>query len=127
MNRTGSVSEIASTMMAIGWVSVLSSVAVRGLLLLLVYRLMTAEEGAIAPVQRVTAAGQPGEPGAATASGSSRGRDLAFGAAWLTAGLVVTAISFSSASHGSAGGRYVVMTGAIGVGLVRIIRGLTRK
>lgn len=51
------------------------------------------------------------------------GADLLVGGILLAVGVGVTMISFSSASGG---GRYVIATGAIGVGLVRLIRGLVR-
>jgi hypothetical protein len=66
------------------------------------------------------AASQP----AATAT-NSPGRDIAVGAAWLGGGLLVTFASYSAASSGS-GGRYVVTTGAIAYGLVRLVRGLVK-
>lgn len=51
--------------------------------------------------------------------------DLIVGALWLGGGLLVTFLSYSAASSGG-GGRYVVTTGAIAVGAVRIVRGLVR-
>jgi hypothetical protein len=54
------------------------------------------------------------------------GRDIAFGAMWLGGGLLVTLLSYSAAASGSGGGRYVVTTGAIAYGLVRLIRGFVR-
>jgi hypothetical protein len=51
------------------------------------------------------------------------GNDILIGALWLVGGLAVTAGSFSMA-HGAGGGRYVVTTGAIAYGLVRLFRGL---
>jgi hypothetical protein len=49
--------------------------------------------------------------------------DFLVGGILLAVGIGVTAISFSSASGG---GKYVVATGAIGVGIGRIIRGVIR-
>lgn len=49
--------------------------------------------------------------------------DFAIGAVILLIGVVVTLVSVSAASNG---GRYLVATGAIGVGLGRIIRGFVR-
>lgn len=52
-------------------------------------------------------------------------RDLAVGAVWLSAGVLVSVASFSMAS-GEGGGRYLVTTGAIAYGAVRVVRGLRR-
>jgi hypothetical protein len=52
--------------------------------------------------------------------------DFGIGAALLLGGLVVSVASYSFASSGSGGGRYVVATGLIGVGLGRLIRGIIR-
>lgn len=57
-------------------------------------------------------------------AGSAAQKDLIFGAVWLFGGLIVTAVSYSAASQG--GGSYVVTTGAIAYGLVRLIRGALR-
>ncbi len=54
---------------------------------------------------------------------ASAGADFAIGAVVLLIGIGVTAVSMSSASGG---GRYVVATGAIGVGIARIIRGFIK-
>jgi hypothetical protein len=54
---------------------------------------------------------------------NSAGADFAIGGVVLLIGIGVTAVSMSSASGG---GRYVVATGAIGVGIVRIIRGFIK-
>jgi hypothetical protein len=54
---------------------------------------------------------------------TSAGADFAIGAVVLLIGIGVTAVSMSSASGG---GRYVVATGAIGVGIARIIRGFIK-
>jgi hypothetical protein len=52
--------------------------------------------------------------------------DLVVGSIWLVGGLAVTIGSYAVASGGS-GGHYVVTTGAIAYGMVRIIRGLSRR
>lgn len=54
---------------------------------------------------------------------ASAGADFAIGAVILGIGVAVTFISVSTASNG---GRYIVATGAIAVGLARIIRGFIR-
>ncbi len=54
---------------------------------------------------------------------ASPAADFAIGAVLLVIGLGVTAVSMSAASGG---GRYVVATGAIGVGLGRVIRGFIK-
>lgn len=54
---------------------------------------------------------------------ASPSADFVIGGILLVVGIAVTAISMEAASNG---GRYVVATGAIGVGLGRIIRGLIR-
>lgn len=67
-------------------------------------------------------AGSPGAPPEAD-PGPNAQRDLMVGGAWLIGGLFVTVLSFQTASDG---GRYVVTTGAIVYGAVRIGRGLLR-
>jgi len=52
--------------------------------------------------------------------------DFGIGAALLLGGVVVSVASYSLASSGSGGGRYVVATGLIGVGIGRLIRGMIR-
>jgi hypothetical protein len=59
-------------------------------------------------------------PAVAAPSGQ---RDLIVGGAWLAGGLLVTLASLMAASGG---GRYVIITGAIAYGLIRIVRGLGR-
>lgn len=54
---------------------------------------------------------------------ASPGADFAIGAVLLLIGIGVTAVSMSAASGG---GRYVVATGAIGVGIGRLIRGFIK-
>ncbi len=72
--------------------------------------------------------GTLGAPGGAVATGQeggvSAGRDLVIGGALLALGLGGTLLSYSLVS--GSGGKYVVATGAIAVGLGRIIRGLIR-
>jgi len=51
--------------------------------------------------------------------------DLVMGAIWLAGGLLVTLGTYSAAASG--GGQYVVTTGAIVYGVVRIARGLARR
>ncbi|MFT3706372.1 MAG: hypothetical protein QM817_01770 [Archangium sp.] len=53
----------------------------------------------------------------------SAGADFAIGGIILAVGIGVTVVSMEAASNG---GRYVVATGAIAVGIARIIRGLIR-
>jgi hypothetical protein len=50
--------------------------------------------------------------------------DFLVGGIFLLVGLGVTAMSFSASA--STGGRYIVATGAIAVGVVRLVRGLVR-
>ena len=71
--------------------------------------------------QRASASEASGAP--EPASGPDGKTDLLVGGLLLGGGLLVTLASYSSASGG---GRYVVTTGAIAVGIVRIVRGLTR-
>ena len=80
---------------------------------------------------RLHKVGAPGSAyGAATAAPApsakeSAQRDLVMGSVWLGGGLLVTLVSYAAASSGS-GGRYVVTTGAIAYGLVRLVRGMIR-
>lgn len=53
-------------------------------------------------------------------------RLIVTGVALLVLGVGVTAMSYSAASSGSGGGRYVIATGAIATGLVQLVRGLAR-
>lgn len=53
-------------------------------------------------------------------------RLIVTGVALLVLGIGGTALSFSVASSGSGGGRYVIATGAIATGLVQLVRGLSR-
>lgn len=91
-------------------------------LLILVY------EGAFVAVlaalwRRAPAAGSTG--GQVLAAPPDGNSDLVVGAAWLVGGLLVTGVSYSMASAG--GGRYLVTTGAIVYGLMRIGRGVVRN
>lgn len=92
----------------------------RSLLIILVLRLLVRGEG-VAVAEDGSPASSPIKEGDAV---PDRSRDLLIGGLWLGGGLLVTIVSFASASEG--GGRYVVTTGAIAYGLVRLIRGLTR-
>ncbi len=69
----------------------------------------------------------PGSPvvAAAVEPPASPAADFGIGAVLLALGLGVSVASYAAASSGS-GGRYVVATGFIGVGLGRLIRGLMR-
>jgi hypothetical protein len=80
--------------------------------LLLLARLMM---GGVAPSADVAAPQLKGSPA----------RDIAIGAIWLGAGLLVTLVSYSAAASES-GGRYVVATGAIVYGLSRLVRGFVK-
>jgi hypothetical protein len=53
-------------------------------------------------------------------------RDIWVGVAWLAGGLLVTGLSYSAAAASPGGGRYLVTTGAIVYGAVRLVRGLSR-
>lgn len=68
-----------------------------------------------AAVERPEVEERPANPGA----------DFAIGAVLLAVGIGVTVMSYAAASSGG-GGRYVIATGLIGVGLGRLIRGLVR-
>jgi hypothetical protein len=62
---------------------------------------------------------------AAAAEPTNAGADLAIGGILLAVGIAVTVASFAIASS-SGGGRYVIATGLIAVGLGRLIRGFIR-
>lgn len=74
--------------------------------------------------QSVSSAGSPVAP-AANEPPASPAADFGIGAVLLALGIGVSVASYAAAS-GSGGGRYVVATGFIGVGLGRLIRGLMR-
>jgi hypothetical protein len=80
--------------------------------LVLLRRLLT---GGAAPAGEVAPPQLKGSPG----------RDIAIGAIWLGAGLLVTLVSYSAAASEN-GGRYVVATGAIAYGLSRLVRGFVK-
>jgi hypothetical protein len=73
--------------------------------------------------QSVSSAGSPVV--AAVEPPASAAADFGIGAVLLALGVGVSVASYAVASSGS-GGRYVVATGFIGVGLGRLIRGLVR-
>lgn len=52
--------------------------------------------------------------------------DFGIGAVMLVVGIGVSVASYAVASSGSGGGRYLIATGFIGVGIGRLIRGLIR-
>jgi hypothetical protein len=52
-------------------------------------------------------------------------RDLLIGSIWLVGGVLITLVSYSVASA-AGGGRFVITSGAIVYGLVRIVRGFSR-
>ena len=54
----------------------------------------------------------------------SANRDLTVGGAWLLGGLLVTMVSYNMAASSPGGGHYVIATGAILYGLLRLLRGL---
>ena len=67
-----------------------------------------------------------GEARTGDAPSSAPARDLLIGSLWLGGGLLVTLVSYGAASSSTGGGHYVITTGAIAYGLVRLIRGLGR-
>ncbi|MCU0696000.1 MAG: hypothetical protein MUC96_05680 [Myxococcaceae bacterium] len=76
----------------------------------------------------VSASGAPAPSSAAAPPPpTSSASDLVIGGVLLLVGLGVTVGSYVAASSSSSGGRYVVATGLIGVGLVRLIRGVVRS
>jgi hypothetical protein len=93
---------------AIRWVSFGCSIAKQIMVIVILKRLMGGGESpaAVKPPSTVSA-----------------GREILIGSIFLLGGLAVTLISYSSAANG---GRYVVASGAIAFGLVRLIRGLVR-
>jgi len=56
--------------------------------------------------------------------GRSGNRDLTVGGAWLLGGLLVTVVSYGLAASSPGGGRYVIASGAVLYGAIRLIRGL---
>ena len=75
--------------------------------------------------QSVSSAGSPVVPSDAVEAPASPVADFGIGAVLLALGIGVSVASYAAASSGG-GGRYVVATGFIGVGLGRLIRGLMR-
>lgn len=51
-------------------------------------------------------------------------RDLTVGGAWLLGGLLVTMVTFGLAASSPGGGHYVIASGAMLYGAIRVIRGL---
>ena len=97
--------------MAMHWATFVCSIVKQILVIVLLKQLM---ENADAPAAAVQAP-----------STVSAGREILIGSLSLLGGLAVTLISYSAASS-TGGGRYVVASGAIAFGLVRLIRGLVR-
>jgi hypothetical protein len=58
---------------------------------------------------------------------SNSGNNIAIGLVMMVIGIAITVISYSAASSGSGGGRYVVTYGLIIFGLIRLIKGLAGK
>lgn len=54
-------------------------------------------------------------------------RDLTYGGLWLLGGIAVTGISFSIAASSAHGGTYVIASGAMLFGAIRLLRGLMAK
>ena len=54
----------------------------------------------------------------------SANRDLTVGGAWLLGGLLVTIASYSLAASSPGGGHYVIASGAMLYGAIRLLRGL---
>ncbi len=77
-------------------------------------------------LRQVAAAGHSSASADAPTPAASASRDLAVGAVMLVLGLAITLASYSAASSSSGGGRYLVATGAIAVGFVRLVRGLIK-
>ncbi len=60
-----------------------------------------------------------------SAKKSRASKDMIFGALWCVGGLIVTAVTYSSASSG--GGTYVVAWGAIIFGAIQFFRGVANS
>jgi hypothetical protein len=60
-------------------------------------------------------------PASTSSNGSS---NLLIGLGMIVLGLIITGVSYSSASSGSGGGHYVITTGLFVVGVIRIFKGL---
>jgi hypothetical protein len=78
--------------------------------------------GVLVGVKATTPAGSTPVPGVAVSPVS----DFVVGGVLLLIGLVVSVGSYAMASSSTSGGRYVVATGAIAVGVGRLIRGAIR-
>lgn len=61
---------------------------------------------------------------APVSSSSNGSSNLLIGLGMIVLGLIITGVSYSSASSGSGGGHYVITTGLFVVGVIRIFRGL---
>lgn len=86
------------------------------LLLVLVARAQIASSVSEAAAPRPVTEEAPASPAA----------DFGIGAVMLVVGIGVSVASYTVASSGSGGGRYLIATGFIGVGIGRLIRGLIR-
>lgn len=96
----------------IGWVRWPIGIAANLIVLSVLRRLMTGRG-----TSAIAAAPAPLE------AQDTSARDLIIGSLWLGGGLIVTVVSYAAASGG---GRYVITTGAVVYGLIRVIRGLTK-
>jgi hypothetical protein len=74
----------------------------------------------------MTLGASAGVPVGRATGAPSASNDFVVGGLLLTVGLVVSIGSFVLASSGSGGGPYVIATGAIAVGLLRLLRGGAR-
>lgn len=80
-----------------------------------------------ARAQIANSSSQPAAPrGEPTQAPVSPAADFGIGAVMLVVGIGVSVASYAVASSGSGGGRYLIATGFIGVGIGRLIRGLIR-
>jgi hypothetical protein len=79
---------------------------------------------ALSHLARATGTDEP-SVGEQRSPGEQASRDLWIGALWLGGGLLITIASYNAAAGG--GGRFVVTTGAIVYGIVRIVRGGMRR
>lgn len=86
------------------------------LVLVLAARAQIASSTSEAATPRAEAPETPASPAA----------DFGIGAVLLVVGIGVSVASYAVASSGSGGGRYLIATGFIGVGIGRLIRGLIR-
>lgn len=58
------------------------------------------------------------------AHASTANRDIAVGGAWFVGGLLVTLVSYSLAASSPGGGHFIIATGSMLYGALRLIRGL---